>query len=1261
MLMKKIKMKKFLSIFLVVSIVFGFIPSLDYSLWSKAENTLQLKDEESEISFYQYDSFEEDDILESIDKYDLGTDFSLYDNSVSLDDIKQTEEGYLADADDTTNLHSNVYVYENQVNTDNLGTEYIALTKYVYNSETSSYDEDSEYAIPIEVINPLSIDTSSVDTEFSVGEVFSYNGLIVNYKGNPLSDSSYSVKLMDEDVEVDTSVAGNYVAVVSYTFVPNEGESKDFEVFYDVSVLVSEQNPVEEDFILVSQPNKIVYILDNSDSLDLDGLILKYGDTELENTNPEISFSSVDFSSKGKQEVIVTYQGKEVRFDIYVLEDDKITLNTDSAKKVYYKGEGFEYNGLEVYFNGNKLNIGDYTISGFNTAEIGTQTVVITYNECLTESFEVTINPHELTVEVLSGEDLEFENGHNFEDSDFDGELLVKLDNTIINDYSFSYVNINSTIAGTQYVLIFKTVDGFDVTSEFPIKIKEPIREPEVTSLVISNMPKLTFDKGSTFSASGIQVLVTYENGDTETIGENELTINSFAVNMDEIGFYQINVSYKNKEVNYDIQVVEPEEEEEVTVSEYSIHTYPVLDFVIHDTFDSTGLSIIIKYSDGSSVILDSSYFIVDSSAVNMDAVGTYTVNVPTTYDNQIYNLSYTINVLEQAPNLLITETPDIEFNMPATNVNIAWNELIEEIKQGIIDKNESEELIVHIYLQNEKIVPASLLKEIKGEKVNVSFIVDDKQVLEVNGLDIPEDVRYLNIDFELKTSKFDEVEIAEELLDFDSYEKFYQFSTADDYDINYKNTLRLDLSNELRTVDINKNLYVNLYKHDEINDSFVLTNISKLNNNKTVDLALKESGDYVVIISQTTVFDENIINSIKVNNMVAGNDYSLTLITNGLESELTYKIPVFIPDVLLEAMENNLINLAISHSSSNEDFATVDSDGIIKAINEGNPIITTSILVDNQTYLFKTNVSVHTHTYTGVITTEPTCLNKGKETFTCSCNDSYVEDVDALGHSYKTVVKNPTCTEKGKTTYTCEHCKDSYYTEIKAKGHSSLTDWIVTKPATWQTEGQSVKKCTSCQGVVESKTLAKTALVYTVQKGDTLSKIASKYGTTVASIVSLNNIKNKNLIHVGQEFVIYPGAANDNKQESSSSTTVESVYTVQKGDTLSKIASKYGTTVDELVKLNNIKNKNLIHVGQKIKVKGTVNSNGSNSNNSTPNNNQNTSNSQNTSNYYKVIHGDTLSKIAKKYSTTVDAILKLNDIKDKNIIYVGQDILISK
>lgn len=99
----------------------------------------------------------------------------------------------------------------------------------------------------------------------------------------------------------------------------------------------------------------------------------------------------------------------------------------------------------------------------------------------------------------------------------------------------------------------------------------------------------------------------------------------------------------------------------------------------------------------------------------------------------------------------------------------------------------------------------------------------------------------------------------------------------------------------------------------------------------------------------------------------------------------------------------------------------------------------------------------------------------------------------------------------------------------------------------------------------------------YTVKRGDTLSGIAVKYGMRLADLLALNpQIKNPNLIYVGQVI-------NIRKKQDSGKT--ETVYTVQRGDTLSKIAKKYKTTVTALVKENGIKDKNLIYVGQKIRI----------------------------------------------------------------------------
>ena len=162
----------------------------------------------------------------------------------------------------------------------------------------------------------------------------------------------------------------------------------------------------------------------------------------------------------------------------------------------------------------------------------------------------------------------------------------------------------------------------------------------------------------------------------------------------------------------------------------------------------------------------------------------------------------------------------------------------------------------------------------------------------------------------------------------------------------------------------------------------------------------------------------------------------------------------------------------------------------------------------------------------------------------------------------------------------------------------------------------------------------------YVVRKGDTLSKIALKYGTTVNAIARLNGIRNPNLIYVGQILQI-PNTSNN-----AVTSTID--YTIQRGDTLSEIASRYGTTVNVLANLNGIRNPNRIYVGNIIKVPITtkVISN---------------ANVEHDCGHciYKVQRGDTLSKIAEMHETTVNEITELNQIENPNMIYVGQKLRI--
>jgi LysM repeat protein len=102
--------------------------------------------------------------------------------------------------------------------------------------------------------------------------------------------------------------------------------------------------------------------------------------------------------------------------------------------------------------------------------------------------------------------------------------------------------------------------------------------------------------------------------------------------------------------------------------------------------------------------------------------------------------------------------------------------------------------------------------------------------------------------------------------------------------------------------------------------------------------------------------------------------------------------------------------------------------------------------------------------------------------------------------------------------------------------------------------------------------------IYYKIKWGDTLSRIAYRYGVSVQNLVSWNGIKNPNLIYAGNTLVIYSNS-------SQNAQTSQNIYVVKRGDTLWGIAMRYGTTVNRLVALNGIRNRNLIYPGQVIRL----------------------------------------------------------------------------
>ncbi|RWZ54429.1 LysM peptidoglycan-binding domain-containing protein [Halobacillus fulvus] len=152
----------------------------------------------------------------------------------------------------------------------------------------------------------------------------------------------------------------------------------------------------------------------------------------------------------------------------------------------------------------------------------------------------------------------------------------------------------------------------------------------------------------------------------------------------------------------------------------------------------------------------------------------------------------------------------------------------------------------------------------------------------------------------------------------------------------------------------------------------------------------------------------------------------------------------------------------------------------------------------------------------------------------------------------------------------------------------------------------------------------------YTVKAGDTLYRIATRYGVRVDDLAEANGVTNPSLIRVGQVLTIPGSGSSPNPTQP---PTGSSTYTVKAGDTMYSIARRYGMTVTELASLNNISNPSLIRVGQVLKVPGT----------------------DQTNKTYTVKAGDTLYRIALNHGTTYQKLAAANNITSPYYIRIGQ------
>ncbi|MEZ4656374.1 MAG: LysM peptidoglycan-binding domain-containing protein [Caldilineaceae bacterium] len=192
-----------------------------------------------------------------------------------------------------------------------------------------------------------------------------------------------------------------------------------------------------------------------------------------------------------------------------------------------------------------------------------------------------------------------------------------------------------------------------------------------------------------------------------------------------------------------------------------------------------------------------------------------------------------------------------------------------------------------------------------------------------------------------------------------------------------------------------------------------------------------------------------------------------------------------------------------------------------------------------------------------------------------------------------------------------------------------------------------------------------KNGATHYVQRGDSLSAIAVRYGVSMQAIMAANGLANPNHIYVGQRLIIPDGYGHGGYEHGGYGQDgygkhqggyggCANYHYVQYGQTLSAIAAYYGVSAYALAQTNGIYNLNYVYTGQRLCIPGGYAP--------VPQPNPPYPHPQpgDCGATYTVRRGDTLSWIAHRCGVTVQSLIYANGLPNANHIYVGQQLVIT-
>ena len=405
--------------------------------------------------------------------------------------------------------------------------------------------EEKEYKYEITVTNPITgmelVGTPK--TDYIVGQDLDLTGLEVLIH-KPGGDERVPVT-EDMVTGYNKDQLGEQTVTVTYN-----GQVVDT---YKVNV----ENPVNRlEWIQKPQTSYVI-----GESLSVAGgefkAIKENGDFEVI-TLTEDMVSAFDTSTKGTKTVIVTYEGKQLPYDITIADRvEKIEITKDPKKDYLYNQDlvaGGEITATKASGEIETVTITPDMITGYHKDQLGNQTVTIHYGG-QTVDFELNVSDYVGGVVITPPSKLQYEHGEDLDLSD--SKVTVTMaskpnEPQVIPVTPDMITGYDKTTPGSQTVTITYTDDkGTQHTQDFAVNVADAIKSVTLDKTNI----KSEYKYGENLDLTNVTLDVTYESGATQKVPVNTGMISGYDPN--RLGAHTVIVNYQGFENSFPVNVVD--------------------------------------------------------------------------------------------------------------------------------------------------------------------------------------------------------------------------------------------------------------------------------------------------------------------------------------------------------------------------------------------------------------------------------------------------------------------------------------------------------------------------------------------------------------------------------------------------------------------------------------------------------------------------------------------------------------------------------